>query len=209
MGADAGSGTPQPPLASLPDDHGSKSAELVDETIAGFDVGAEFGFAVGADRLKAELMLVVAAAFDDITGDDTFVGGGTGGGAGDGAAKPENSSLAKKSFDAIGTAGFGAVNADGCAKAKSRPFNEELFLGAGGCCCGIGFGGALSKKLPPLKGGGEVTCGADGVALGDKALALLKFEKADCAGCGGDFGVAVVGKLRPAKASVMPPKGSF
>ena len=54
-----------------------------------------------------------------------------------------------------------------------------------------------------------MTCGADGVDLGAKAFMLLRFEKADWLACGGDFGAVVLGKLRPAKASVIPPNGSF
>lgn len=110
MGAAVGSGAPQPPL-SPPVDHGSNSAEFVEVTAAGLDPGAATGFTTGADRLNTELILALGAGFEDITGDETLVGGGTGGGAGDGAAKPENSSLANKSLDAIGTAGLGVVNA--------------------------------------------------------------------------------------------------
>lgn len=54
-----------------------------------------------------------------------------------------------------------------------------------------------------------MTCGADGVDLGAKAFMLLRFEKADWLACGGDFGAVVLGKLRLAKASVIPPNGSF
>ena len=168
MGAGIGSEAPHPP-PSLPEDHGSNSAELVDDTACAFKTGAAMtaGFGVGADKLNAELMFVLGAGRDVAIGVDTFVGGGTGGGAGDAEAKPENSSLANRSLDAAGTAGFGAVNAEEWAKEKSRPFNDELALGTEGCCCcWTGFGGVLSKKLPPLKGGGDITCGADGVDLG-------------------------------------------
>lgn len=155
MGAAAASGAPQPPL-SPPEDQGSNSAELVDVTAAGLGTGAAAAFADGAERLKAELVLLVVAGLEVKTGDETLVGGGTGGGAGDGAAKPENSSLANKSFDAIGTAGLEAVNAGACVNEKLRPFKDELVFDAGGGCC-TAFGGALLKKFPPLKGGGEVT----------------------------------------------------
>jgi hypothetical protein len=204
-----GSGAPHPPL-SPPVDHGSNSAEFVDAATAGLEAGAATGFTTGADRLNAELILALGAGLEDITGDETLVGGGTGGGAGDGAAKPENSSLANKSFGTIGTAGLGIVNAEACAKEKSRPFNEDVLFGTGGGCCAT-LGGVLSKKFPPLRGGGEVTCGADGVDLGANAVVLPRFENADCdcVDCGVGFEAVVLGKLRPAKASVMPPNGSF
>lgn len=54
-----------------------------------------------------------------------------------------------------------------------------------------------------------MTCGADGVAFGAKAFVLLRFEKAVWLACGGDFGAVLLGKLSPAKASVIPPNGSF
>ena len=180
------------------------------EVAAALGTGVTADLAGGAERLNAELMFVLGAGFDDdSTGDDTLVGGGTGGGAGEGAAKPENSSLVNKSCDGAGTAGFGESYVGDWAKAKSRPFRDALGFGTEGCCCDLGFGGARSKKFPPLKGGGEVTCGTEGVALGENDVALLSFENTDCVGCGGDFGAAAVGKLRPAKASVIPPKGSF
>lgn len=207
MGAAVGSGTPHPPL-SPPVDHGSNNAAFVDVTAAALESGAVVGLTAGADRLKAELRFVVGAGLEDITGDETFVGGGTGGGTGDGAANPENSSLANRSFDAIGTAGVGLVNAGACAKEKSRPFRDEVFFGTGGFCCTT-LGGALSKKFPPLNGGGEVTCGAEGVDLGANAFTLPRLENADCVDCGVDFEVVLLGKLRPAKASVIPPNVSF
>lgn len=52
-------------------------------------------------------------------------------------------------------------------------------------------------------------CGADGVALGANALVLVRLENADWAGCADGLGVEVLGKLRPAKASVRPPNESF
>lgn len=179
MGAAVGSGAPHPPLSPLVD-QGSNNAAFVDVTAAGLETGAATGFTAGPDRLKAELIFALEAVLEDITGDETLVGGGTGGGAGDGAAKPENSSLANKSFDAIGTAGLGFVNAGACAKEKSRPLKDEVLFGTDCGCCAT-FGGALSKKFPPLKGGGEVTCGADGVDLGANAFMLARFENADCA----------------------------
>jgi hypothetical protein len=96
-------------------------------------------------------------------------------------------------------------------KEKSSPFSEEegeLTVGF----TAVAFDGRLSKKLPPLSGGGEVTCGADGAAFGAvTGLAKLpKAEKAE-AGCGADDFVAVVfvlGKLKPPKASARPPNAS-
>lgn len=199
-----GSGAPHPPL-SPPVDQGSNNAAFVDVTAAGLETGATTGFTAGADRLKAEFIVALGTGLEDVTGDETLVGGGTGGGAGDGAAKPENSSLANKSFDAIGRAGLGFVNAGACAKEKSSPLKDEVLFGTNCGCCAT-FGGALSKKFPPLKGGGEVTCGADGVDLCTNAFMLPRFENADCAV---GFEVVLLGKLRPAKASVTTPNGSF
>lgn len=70
------------------------------------------------------------------------------------------------------------------------------------------FDGMLSKKPPPLKGGGEVTWGAEGVAFdGTELVRLPKAENAE--GCaGGDVTVFVLGKLNPPKASASPPKES-
>jgi hypothetical protein len=77
----------------------------------------------GEERLKAELMLLVAGAI----GDETLVGGGAHGGApgnaGDADAKPENSSDANRSFGIPDTAGL-AVVTDGCVTAKFNPFEE-------------------------------------------------------------------------------------
>ena len=68
--------------------------------------------------------------------------------------------------------------------------------------------GKLSKKPPPLKGGGEDNCGADGVDFAGTAVAnAFVVEKEDFGGgCGG--GAPELGKLRPLKASVRPPKAS-
>lgn len=92
--------------------------------------GAAAGFGAGADKLNAELVFVLGAGFVALTGDETCLGIGAVGGAGDGSANPENSSLANNSLDAFGTAGFGLVKAEGCAKEKSRPFKAEPTFGA-------------------------------------------------------------------------------
>ena len=71
--------------------------------------------------------------------------------------------------------------------------------------------GTLSKKLPPLSGGGDVTCGAEGGDLsGSGLLKPLIPKKSDCAGFGAAGALADPdeGNLRPLKASVRPPKES-
>lgn len=72
------------------------------------------------------------------------------------------------------------------------------------------FDGTVSKKLPPLNSGGEVICGAEGVAFGGTGLVRLpKAENADdgCAG-GAGFAALVLLKFSPPKASASPPKAS-
>ena len=111
-------------------------------------------------------------------GDATFgAGAGAGAGAAGVEAQPPKSSLLNRSagiaaagFEAgldIG-AGLGAGGEAGvafCVKEKSRPL-----LSFRGTVTGLGAGGwvvvgVISKKLPPLRGGGDVTCGAIAVAL--------------------------------------------
>lgn len=70
--------------------------------------------------------------------------------------------------------------------------------------------GALSKKLPPLRGGGEVSWGAEGFDLDEiEPPRRPLLGKAVGAGCeGGGFTDPDDGKLSPLKASVRPPKES-
>ena len=158
-GAGVGSGAPQG-LLSLPEEpHGSNNAELV-----GTAAGALTGVAAGAgceDRLKAELKALLLLLLLT-TGDVTFAGVGLGGETGVELANPPKSSLANKScgIDAAtglvaGFGGGGEVAWIFDVNEKSNPFELEgevtLALGAGA------FEGRLSKKLPPIKGGGEVT----------------------------------------------------
>jgi hypothetical protein len=103
-------------------------------------------------------------------GDVTFGGAGVAApGADD---QPPKSSLLNKSagIAAAGlTEGTGAARGGGgdagvafWVKEKSRGF-----LGCG-AAAGLGAGGLVgvaSKKLPPLRGGGEETCAAEGVAF--------------------------------------------
>lgn len=93
-------------------------------------------------------------------------------------------------------------------KAKSRPFEGARAGGGGGFDCTGGLVGTLSKKLPPLRGGGEEICGATGGDFrGGGLLKPLMPEKADCPDCdGGDFTEFEAGKLSPLKASFRPPR---
>lgn len=160
------------------DPHGSNIAELFCATRGGFEAA---GFALGADgadRLNAELML-------SIGGDETLLGGGAagtgaGGEAGEGVAKASKSPNRSFDGDFAGAIDFGAGGGD-CVKAKSRPFDGAGAGTGGGFGCVEAPDGALSKKLPPLNGGGDVTFGADGEDLaGMLGAKLLNSEKADC-----------------------------
>jgi hypothetical protein len=80
----------------------------------------------------------------------------------------------------------------------------------------VGLFGAMSKKLPPLSEGGDVTCAAEGVALTGMAEGKLRPENpedGDCTGgdcTAGDLTVeGPEGKLRPPNAAARPPKASF
>lgn len=87
----------------------------------------------------------------------------------------------------------------------------------------------MSKKLPPLRGGGEVTDAADGGDFAGTEVGKLNpvnEEEDDCAGGdldwlvlgklnpvseeedGGAGGGLLLGKLKPPNASVSPPKAS-
>lgn len=182
-GAGAGEGSAAPQgLLSLPEEpHGSNKAEFV-----GTATGALGGAAAGAgceDKLKAELNVLLLLP---VIGEVTFAGVGFGGGeAGVELANPPKSSFANRSagidaatgLDAAwGRGGEAALMLD--VKEKSKPLDAEgdmaLDRGAGV------WVGRLSKKLPPLNGGGEVTCGAEGVALaGIEFVRLLRPLNAD------------------------------
>lgn len=206
-GAGVGSGAPQG-LLSLPEEpHGSNKAELV-----GTAAGALTAAAAGCeDRLNAELNVLLLLL---MIGDVTFAGVGLGGDTGVELANPPKSSFANKSvgIDAAtglvaGWGGGGEVALILDVKEKSNPFELDgditLAVEAGA------FEGKLSKKLPPLKGGGEVTCGAEGVALAGTGLVkLLKPENADEACGAAGFGALLLGKLRPLNASARPPNAS-
>lgn len=129
LGVTVGSGAPHPP-PSPPEDHGSNSAALVDVVVVDIGAGAAAGFGAGVDKLNADLVFVLETGIVALTGGETCVGEGAIGGAGDGSANPENSSLANKSLELFGTAGFVLMKAEGCVKEKSRPFKAELTFGA-------------------------------------------------------------------------------
>lgn len=145
-------------------------------------------------------------------GDETLLDGGavgTGAGFDAGAGEEKSSKSPKRSFGG-GLAGEGTFGGGGgdCVKAKSRPFDGARAGAGGDFGCVEGAGGRLSKKVPPLKGGGDVTFGADGADLvGMLGVNLLRSENADCC-FGGGGGDVVEGKLRPLKAFVKPPKAS-
>lgn len=207
--AGAGSGAPQG-LLSLLEPQGSKSAALLcgtagDLKACGACCGAGIGAdVVGEDKLNGELMLAVL-----VGGEATFVGARFGGDAGIELAKPPKSSASKRSVgiddvDGLGAAagwGAGAV----CVNAKSKPLDAEgevtVGLAAGA------FEGRESKKLPPLKAGGD-EAPAEDVDLGPELVRLPNAENAEdgCGWGGGD--VLVLEKFNPPKASAKPPKAS-
>lgn len=146
-------------------------------------------------------------------GEETVAGAAFGGEAGVELANPPKSSAANRSTGMEAPAGFGAaagVCVAGCwVKAKSNPLDAagEMTEGFGAA----GLDGKLSKKPPPLRGGGEVICGAEGAAFAGRELVRLpNAEKLDdvCADGGGGLAVLVLGKLRPPNASASPPKAS-
>ena len=96
-----------------------------------------------------------------------------------------------------------------CAKLKSSPL--EGCLTGGDFFCGTDFG-VGSKKLPPLNGA-EETFGTDGAAveIGPEPKPPIpeNAELLDCNGGAAAVAVLELGKLRPLKASVRPPKASF
>jgi len=159
---------------------------VVGEDIFGAAMGAGglvvVGDVVEAQPPKSSLLNRSAGIF--------AAGLGTGGGAGAAAG-------------AEGTTGF-------WANEKSNPPVGWRGVAFNGCGAGSLLG-AMSKKLPPLSGGGDVTWGADGVALAGMAVGKLKPENPDEGDCtGGDFAVeADDEKLRPPKASARPPNASF
>lgn len=145
-------------------------------------------------------------------GDETLLGGGaagTGADDGTGAGEAKSSKSPKRSLEG-GLADEEDLGGGGgdCAKAKSRPLDGALTGAGGDFGCTEAADGAVSKKLPPLKGGGDVTLGAEGADLVEMLGARLpRPENGDwCFGCGG--GDAWDGKLRPLKALVRPPKAS-
>ena len=162
----AGSGVLQ--ALSLPEDQGSKRAELLwAATDGGFDIGAaDLGVDVGAERLNAESMLVDGAA--GIVREETFVGGAAGD-TGDAEAKPENSSEVKRSFDRTGATDLDRASVC-CVKSKLSPFDGARVVFAGAFDTAGGFEGARSKKPPPLRGGEEATWEAEGVDFGCNEL---------------------------------------
>ena len=134
-------------------------------------------------------------------------------------AQPPKSSLLNKSAGMV-AAGFGtgaAAGGGGGEAADGRWVKEKSraplgWRGAG--LAGFDIGGLLgvmSKKFPPLRGGGEVTWGAEGIAFVGTADGKLKPEKAEEGDCtGGDLAVeADDEKFKPPKASARPPKESF
>jgi hypothetical protein len=112
----------------------------------------------------------------------------------------------------MGTAGTAGLDTAGddvvfCVKEKSRPFEavEDVAVGFGTAA----LVGRLSKKLPPLNGGGEVTCGAEGVAFGGMELDSPAMpEKAEEAGAAAGFAVLGVEKFNPPNALARPPNAS-
>lgn len=207
------SDAPQP-LLSGAEAHGSNIDVLLGEATgdritgaAGFDM-----FVIGDERLNADEKFVLLV----IAGDETDVDGGAGGGAGDADVKPEKSSAAKRSFElAVGTDRTGATFVEGATWVEANVKLSALGgarAGTEGACtldC-VGFESGASKKLPPTSGGGDVTCGAEGVALTIIGLENPpRPEKAFVVGCiGGDLTEVVLGKLKLPNASVRPPNES-
>lgn len=130
---------------------------------------------------------------------------------------PPKSSLLNKSagmaaagFEAGTGAALGAGGEAGvawCVKEKSSVFF------ACGAAAGFGAGGLVgvaSKKLPPLRGGGEETGAVEGVDfLGMAVGKLVSPENADGGDCAGGFDALEFEKLSPPKASAKPPNASF
>ena len=183
-GAGVGSGAPHGLLSAADEPHGSNIALLFELTGAGRGGGCTV--LVGcADRLNAEPKSLGFGAVGDAT-----LGGGAAEAVEGAEDHPPKSSLLKRSvgIDDAGLetgagAGLGAGGVAGvacCVKEKSRAFF------AAGLGAGLGAGGLVgvaSKKPPPLRGGGEVTCAAAGVDLvGIGGEKLDMPEKAD----GGD-----------------------
>jgi hypothetical protein len=109
----AASGLPQA-LLSLAEDHGSNKVALFCETgrALGMLVVLE-GMDGGAERLKAELRL------DEGDPVGILVGGGTGGAGDENPAKPSSANRSCEVVSLILT-----IEADGWAKAKSRPLDD-------------------------------------------------------------------------------------
>ena len=159
--AAAGSGAPQG-LLSLPEPQGSKADELVPVAIGALTgCGTGLGACAGGgceDRLNGELNAVLLAIGDITFGADTGAGVGLGGDTGVELANPPKSSAANRSVGIDMGVGFGA--AAGCGggvlwvNEKSSPFKAEGEVTVG--FAAGAFEGRLSKKLPPLSGGGEV-----------------------------------------------------
>ena len=93
------------------------------------------------------------------------------------------------------------------ANEKSSPFDAGFVASVD--LGWIGFDGMESKKPPPAKSGGEVTCAADGVDLAATGLVRPLNAGYDegfdgCRGCD----AVLLGKLRVLNASVKPPNAS-
>ena len=144
----------EPQGSSLFEKLGNALLVAVWEDAAGFGAGCEG--AAGAERLKAELMLVDGA--DAEVGAWGFLGALLGG------AGSENP---KRSFEALVVAGWVGAGVGADAKLKSPKSLEALGAKLAWGVCGafdaiVGFEASLgpaSKKPPPLRGG-EVICGA-------------------------------------------------
>jgi hypothetical protein len=181
-------------------------------------LGAEI---VGEDRLKAEPKLAVLGG-----GEETMDGAGLGGEAVVELAKLPKSSAENRSIELDGAGGLGAAAACGAArpcgdmkpvpKAEPGEVTADFATGA--------VDGMLSKKPPPLRGGGEVICGADGVDFAGTALAKAPNADAVDEACtegegpnadaveeactGGDIAGLGLEKFIPPNASARPPKAS-
>ena len=182
-------------LGSLAEAQGSNML-FEDAVMLGICAGLDAGLGARgceADKLKGDSIVAVGLLTGDVTLGMTDALAGPGGFVV--LANPPKSSEAKKSTGIEVGAGFGvgfgagaAVDAStGCgllANPKSRP-SDGTGLGVTS-----GFESALSKKLPPLRGGGDVICGADSVVFGwiaDGKPVVPPENELFCIDDGGDF----------------------